>query len=57
MKEVKNNMEAMDMGVNVCPHCGREPYETMDGYDTYRIGCVYCGLDSGVMTFLDEPLF
>ena len=56
MNERKNNMNEMKIGYNVCPHCGRYPYETMDDYDVYRVGCAYCGLNSGVITFLEEPI-
>ena len=56
MTETKNNMEQVCMGYNICPYCGRAPYETMDGYDTYRVGCAFCGLTRGVMTFLDNPI-
>ena len=56
MNEGKNNMNEMKIGYNVCPHCGRYPYETMDDYDVYRVGCAYCGLNSGVITFLEEPI-
>lgn len=45
-----------NIGYNVCPHCGRAPIAIMEDYDTYRVGCAYCGLNHGVITFLDEPL-
>ena len=56
MTETKNNMEEMSRGYNICPHCGRATYETMDGYDTYRVGCAFCGVKHGVITFLDDPI-
>ena len=56
MNDKINNYEKKNVGYNVCPHCGRAPYETMDGYDTYRIGCVFCGINNGVITFIDDPI-
>ena len=43
-------------GYNACPRCGRFPYEFMDEYDTYEVGCAYCGITNGVTSFLEEPL-
>lgn len=56
MNEFEKNYEEMNVGYNVCPHCGRYPVATMEGYDTYRVGCAFCGLNRGVITFLDDPI-
>ena len=56
MNENRNNFEEMNTGYNICPHCGRTPFSTMEDYYTYRVGCVCCGLNNGAITFLDQPL-
>ena len=56
MNENRNNFEEMDTGYNICPHCGGTPFATMDGYDTYRVGCAFCGMNNGVIAFLEDPL-
>lgn len=41
MNEFEKNYEEMNVGYNICPHCGRYSVATMEGYDTYRVGCTY----------------
>lgn len=43
-------------GYNVCPRCGKAPYEMMGDYETYHVGCSYCGIKNGVTSFLEFPL-
>ena len=40
-------------GYNFCPKCGRQVY-TVHTEEQYLVGCVHCGLKSGVSTLLDE---
>ena len=49
-------MAKKENGYNVCPCCGKAPYEMMGDYETYYVGCPFCGIKNGVTSFLEFPL-
>lgn len=54
--KTKMKMMRKEEGYNVCPRCGKAPYEMMGDYETYHVGCAYCGIRNGVTAFLEFPL-